>query len=328
MILKEQDLSALVIAMWQKKGYCVHGEVTVYNRSATIDHVAHTGPCDAPEHIVCLELKTQMSQALMAQIGANDLGHYQDEQYAVTPHKRGYGAEHPVYKAWCDAEQGDAERTVRGRKTTGIFPLWTVPGWITFDPATGEVKELILPRQKTNTHQRRKKTVSTLGDPYLKQNAHRLLLVEQNKCKPGGVALGALERKVTHLSCLVDHLLQQLPTLIPGRLGVLHDSAALGVRTVVVRPTAHNRRRAPIRSEAAQAAAPVTRTVLYPRSKSILKAIARDLPKLTATQVAALIDSAPAFIKAYPNPKQAVGRAYKDMVRQMILDRLIEEAGG
>jgi hypothetical protein len=79
----EADLSPLVIEAWQAKGYCVHGEVAVYDKAIFVDHIAHTGPCEHPEHIVAIEMKRNSGKSLRRQAWKLDIYHVADEIWGV-----------------------------------------------------------------------------------------------------------------------------------------------------------------------------------------------------------------------------------------------------
>lgn len=75
----ELDLSPHVQEYWRKKGYCVHGEVAVFKASTFIDHVAHTGPCNCPDHVVGIEMKKGAGKDLRKQLVKLDRKHLVDE---------------------------------------------------------------------------------------------------------------------------------------------------------------------------------------------------------------------------------------------------------
>jgi hypothetical protein len=75
----ELDLSPFVQDYWRSKGYCVHGEVAVFKASTFIDHVAHTGPCSCPEHVVGIEMKKGAGKDLRKQLVKLDRKHLVDE---------------------------------------------------------------------------------------------------------------------------------------------------------------------------------------------------------------------------------------------------------
>lgn len=79
----ELDLSPFVQEYWREKGYCVHGEVAVFKASTFIDHVAHTGPCSCPDHVVGIEMKKGAGQSLRRQLLKLDRKHLVDESWGV-----------------------------------------------------------------------------------------------------------------------------------------------------------------------------------------------------------------------------------------------------
>jgi hypothetical protein len=146
----EHELSALLTAYLTSMGYCVHGEVSVFHRTLTFDHVAHLGPCDCPEYVLTFQLKLGFTQDLIRQMMRDDLGHYGDAHYMVTPKKRGYTRD--LYAAKLDHS-------------------WYIkPGWIVI----GEEADLIVDATVMNPH-------------YALRNKYRLLLTEANRGMIGGV---------------------------------------------------------------------------------------------------------------------------------------------
>lgn len=192
--LLEQDLSPWLMAYLHRLGYCVHGEVALWDRCDIIDHVAHLGPCEAPTYIVTFELKSRMGEGLLKQLDDNDRGHYQDAHYAVTHHRREDG---PHHRLWAKLEQQAAQS-----ESAPFAYWWLKPGWITFN-RQGEIEQLIeggapsvrcLEMSKSAKEARR----------YHRLNAWRMLLVEQNRGVPGGVCLKKGEHRITHYSLGCD----------------------------------------------------------------------------------------------------------------------------
>lgn len=79
----EVELSPYVIKHWKDRGYCVHGEVAVFSRSIFLDHVAHTGPCENPDHTVGIEMKRGAGKSLRSQLDTLDRKHVVDEIWGV-----------------------------------------------------------------------------------------------------------------------------------------------------------------------------------------------------------------------------------------------------
>lgn len=75
----EVDLSPIVQDFWKHRGYCVHGEVALFKTSLFIDHVAHTGPCCQPDHVVGIEMKKGAGKSLQKQLSKLDKKHVVDE---------------------------------------------------------------------------------------------------------------------------------------------------------------------------------------------------------------------------------------------------------
>lgn len=80
----EIELSPLVQEYWRAQGYCVHGEVAVFKSSTFLDHVAHTGPCHAPEHVIGIEMKLGAGKSLQNQLKKLDRKHLADEIWGVS----------------------------------------------------------------------------------------------------------------------------------------------------------------------------------------------------------------------------------------------------
>lgn len=92
----EVELSPVVRNYWEEKGYCVHGEVSIHGYGQFIDHVAHTGNCEDPEHLVGIEMKRGADKHLRKQISRLESMHLVDELWAVVisnPRK-------PTIKKW------------------------------------------------------------------------------------------------------------------------------------------------------------------------------------------------------------------------------------
>jgi len=79
----EIALSPYVQEYWRQKGYCVHGEVAVFKATTFVDHVAHTGPCHCPDHVVGIEMKKGAGKSLRRQISKLDRKHLADEIWGV-----------------------------------------------------------------------------------------------------------------------------------------------------------------------------------------------------------------------------------------------------
>lgn len=78
-IKSETEFSPYVQEYWGDKGYCVHGEVAVFKTSLFIDHIAHTGPCHDPDHVIGIELKKSAGKSLRKQLKKLDRKHVVDE---------------------------------------------------------------------------------------------------------------------------------------------------------------------------------------------------------------------------------------------------------
>ncbi len=137
----------------------MHGEVSLFDRTRTIDHVAHAGPCESPEYIVFLDMKLSLNQDLIDQMSWADVGHYVDAYYVVTPRKRGYDTTHKTWKA------------VHERK------WYHRPGWIIVDGDTIDIVE----------------DCCLLNPKYQKRNTYRILLTDQNKDSLAGYRSGHID---------------------------------------------------------------------------------------------------------------------------------------
>jgi len=158
--MREVDLSLPLTQYLKSLGYCVHGEVSIFDRTRTIDHVAHTGPCDAPEYVVLFDMKLAFNQDLVDQLSWADVGHYGDAHFFVTPQKRGYDCQH---KLWLNVSNQ--------RK------WYLQPGWITLDGDNLEILADCVVKDKR----------------YHRRNAYRLLLTDHNKDSLAGFRSGGID---------------------------------------------------------------------------------------------------------------------------------------
>jgi hypothetical protein len=291
--LYERDLSPLIQKMMTDQGYCVHGEVTVFDRHATIDHVAHLGPCHKPTKIITLELKTAMCEGLIDQLHTNDIGHYHHEHYAVTFDHKGYGPDHAL---WKDLVVDNYNAPSRGQR---MIYFYTKPGWITFDQHSGELRLNLPPTATTRA------LTGESGDPYQCRGVKRLLLVEQNKGAQGGVKLAGAEKKVTHLSCATAYFCEQMKREVPMWLVEVKGMAAQAADDL----------------QAAQPALftkPLTPTALRPHVKRAHKALRARLPLIGKALRAKLVAEAPHFFDIYSNKSAVIGQVARHVLFQQI----------
>lgn len=170
---KETELSPFVIKYWKQKGYCVHGEVAVFARSTFIDHVAHTGPCSNPDHVVGIEMKKGAGKNLQKQIISLDRKHVVDEMWGV------------VYT-------NPRSSTLKKWKTLG---RWSTPGLLVL-----EENELTL-----------KQSPSVIKDDSRYKKYNWLLLVEANKDVIAGYSSSNDKHSyVTHFSSIKDTLEKEI----------------------------------------------------------------------------------------------------------------------
>jgi hypothetical protein len=164
----ESDLSIPLQNYLKSLGYCVHGEVTVFDRTRVIDHVAHLGPCESPTYIVSFELKSSYKPDLVKQLQRNDKGHFQHAQYAVMP-----------------SLTAKALNAYLGALNAKSWYL--VPGLLTFDLKGNPDISNFIDCQ-----------VGTLPQKYLLKGSPRLLLCSDNQGVLGGVRLAKGQSMVTH----------------------------------------------------------------------------------------------------------------------------------
>lgn len=188
--LRERDLSA-PLQRWltEECGLCVHAEVAVFDRSRTLDYVAHEGPCWAPTRVWNLETKVGMTAEFLEQVAGVSRGHYATLRptpgpstlpqgiWAVTP---------PFQRAHSTAAARERVLSTRSSKRHPYLQ----PGWLTVDPSTGEVRIEEPP----------------VPHPPFKYDAggvKRLLLVPQNRGVEGGLPSGE-RAPLTHWSLCWD----------------------------------------------------------------------------------------------------------------------------
>ena len=158
--LTEVDLSPYVIDYWEKKGYCVHGEVATFKSSHFLDHVAHTGPCSCPEHVVGIEMKKGAGKGLRSQLKKIDRKHYADELWGA------------VISSPQDSTLDDWEK----------LGMWLRPGLLVWED--GQMKPVF----ECEEHK-----------PYKRRmRKDRLLLVEENRKVLAGYPANAEVPYITH----------------------------------------------------------------------------------------------------------------------------------
>lgn len=168
----EVEFSPIVREHWSSQGYCVHGEVSIYGRARFVDHVAHTGPCEDPDHVVAIEMKKGTSKSLRRQAWKLDLAHVADEIWACvisTPRESTI----EKWSAWLE----------------GRYHGWSVPGLMFWTPEGLEVA----------------KPFKRIDDKYLKRDLDRLLLVDRNRGINAGWTSGADYDYVTHWKLGVEY---------------------------------------------------------------------------------------------------------------------------
>lgn len=172
-LAKEVELSPYVIALWQARGFCVHGEVSAQGHNVFIDHVAHTGPCDKPTYIVGIEMKRGISKSLRRQMGKLDMKHFFDEIWGV-----------------CISKPRDV--TLKSWDKDGYYMSAGLMAW------DAETSSLVILREP-----------ECLSTKYLKRNARKLLLVEENKGLYAGYPSGHEDNNYhTHWSLSRDHYIE------------------------------------------------------------------------------------------------------------------------
>lgn len=144
-IKTETELSPIVRKYWEDRGYCVHGEVAVFNSSLFIDHVAHTGPCSCPEHVVSIEMKKGAGKNLRTQLRTLD-------------------KKHVSHEIWGAVFTSPREATVTAWEGYGI---WLRPGLLVFDEDSGKLVE-IMKCEEVSEYKRQIRS-------------NKLLLVEENR---------------------------------------------------------------------------------------------------------------------------------------------------
>lgn len=193
--MKESDLSLPLIAYLKGLGYCVHGEVSIFDRLSTVDHIAHTGPCDHPENIVLLEMKLALNAALLAQVLKSDIAHYAHGLYVVTPKKAKYDTSHPLWV-----------------KTVCLGRWYIKPGWITIDK--GGCLEVVCDPIMQDRR-------------YFLKNSYRLLLNDRNQDQTAGHKSGTVDLE-THWKAGVRYVeasVQRAPQEVSMRR-LLEDAPA------------------------------------------------------------------------------------------------------
>jgi len=130
----------------------------MFGKSIFVDHVGHTGPCDAPEYVVAIEMKRGSDKTLRRQVWKLDIYHVADEVWGFT---MATPREATVAK-WVAAFKG-------GR--------WSKHGLMSFDTETKDFVEHV--------------AAERLDDAKKHRNRHKLLLCEQNRDQLAGYPSGA-----------------------------------------------------------------------------------------------------------------------------------------
>lgn len=164
-VTSELELSPKVQQYWRDRGYCVHGEVSVYGKAICIDHVAHTGPCCDPSYVVAIEMKRGSGKSLRRQLWKLDIYHVADEIWGATiatPREK-------TIDKWIDAYNG-------GR--------WMLPGLMSWN---GDTFETHVEFEHHNEGSR------------FKMRTSALLLIDENKDALAGYPSGHVEHDLlTH----------------------------------------------------------------------------------------------------------------------------------
>jgi len=177
-IKTEVDLSPYVIRYWTELGFCVHGEVAVYGKSVFIDHVAHTGPCSDPDHIVAIEMKKGASKSLLSQMTTLDTRHLADELWAVT----------------ISTPRKDTLERWNTRVSSGKG-MWLKPGLLSWE-GDGFKK-----------HHHACVSLRPYHKRYYRKKGFQLLLVPENQGTLGGYPSGSSDHTyITHWSLSLDRI--------------------------------------------------------------------------------------------------------------------------
>jgi len=177
----EVELSPYVQKHWRDMGFCVHGEVAIYGDGSFVDHVAHLGPCHAPEYVVAIEMKKGASLQLRKQIWSLDRQHVADEIWGVTIT--------PPRTATLDTWKG----VDNGPRSNLMSITWHEPGLLTW--RDGDLHCLRECRVTLRNNHKR----------YYRKNTNRLLLVPENKDTLGGFPSGDADY-ITHWSLGLSHI--------------------------------------------------------------------------------------------------------------------------
>jgi hypothetical protein len=185
--MKECDLSG-PLQEWlrQEHGLCVHGEVSVFDRSRTLDHVAHEGPCWAPTRVWNLEMKVGMTTDLLRQAAGVARGHLTTLEDSGPPPSLPFGVWVVTPLPKRPADLAKARAKVLATRADLKYHPYLQPGWITVDVITGKVEVQEVPYLRPPLK---------YGGIHIK----RLLLVPQNRGRLGGLPGGKGEA-VTHWS--------------------------------------------------------------------------------------------------------------------------------
>lgn len=197
----ELDLSPHVVAYWQARGFCMHGEVAVHGTSLFVDHVAHTGPCDAPEYVVAVEMKRSATHALRAQIARLATAHVADE----------------IWGACTAYPRPDSLASWRNPAPVPRRIPWMAPGLLAWSPC-GALADLCAPTVSLWPNHKR----------YYRKGVKRLLLVAANKGAlagyPSGKAPGGYH---THWRALREAAVQHAQSAYPQAFVATEILAAL-----------------------------------------------------------------------------------------------------
>lgn len=177
----EVELSPFVQKYWKDKGFCVHGEVAIYNDGSFVDHVAHLGPCPDPEYIVAIEMKKGANKSLHQQIWSIDRQHVADEIWGVVIN--------PPRNSTLVKWKGEGVPD----KFNVMSRLWHNAGLLVWrDGALDKLEDCTV-------------TIRQNHKRYYRKNSNRLLLVPENKDMLGGWPSGGATY-ITHWSLGLAHI--------------------------------------------------------------------------------------------------------------------------
>lgn len=175
-LLLESELSIHVQNWWKEKGYCVHGEVSIFGTSLFVDHIAHTGPCNNPDHVVGIEMKKGATKSLRKQI-----------------HK--LQSTHVAQEVWGAVIDTPREKSLSEWESTG---LWSRAGLLVWNGES--LEEIVSPKDRRDPLFSKR--------PVRKSN---LLLVPHNREIIAGRPSGHVDNIYhTHWSVTRDFVLETL----------------------------------------------------------------------------------------------------------------------